>query len=280
MRTMWQKVNRTEIFFKKYEEWLNAPVFFPVPATSQKTPTNKGGRFSTEFASCSDRSKRRKTEEIRATLTSNELAYATQMSLRSAGQLDASKIVKEATLTSPLRASRYRKAFQSTTENTLSEDAALSVLVEFKLSKSQYQGLRSVSKENHCKLYPPYKKVTQAKSRCYPPCTAINITESSAEVHLQALLDHTVERILFLQNDVIRSLSQKCVSNMNFICKWGCDGSSGQSQYKQTFNDDSISDANVFFTSVVPLQLISVNHESKAQIVVWKNPRPSFSSIL
>jgi hypothetical protein len=131
------------------------------------------------------------------------------MSLRSAGQLDASKVLKEATLTSPSRASQYRKAFQSPTESTLSEDAALSVLVEYKLSKSQYQGLRSTSKENHCKLYPPYKKVIQAKHRCYPPHTAISITEISAEVHLQALLSHTVERILFLEDDVIRSLAQK-----------------------------------------------------------------------
>lgn len=61
---------------------------------------------------------------------------------------------------------------------------------------------------------------------------------------------------------------------MDFICKWDCDGSCGQSEYKQTFIDDSKSDANVFFTSVVPLQL-SVDHESKAQIVIWKNSRLS-----
>jgi hypothetical protein len=37
MRSTWQKANRTEeTFFQKYEELLNAPVFFPVPATSQK----------------------------------------------------------------------------------------------------------------------------------------------------------------------------------------------------------------------------------------------------
>lgn len=160
-----------------------------------------------EFASSNERSKRRKTEEVRTTLISYELAYATQMSLRSAEQLDASKVVKEATLTSPSRTSRYRKAFQSTTGSILSEVAALSVLVEYKLSKSQYQGLRSVSKKNHCKRCPSYKKVTQAKNRCYRPRTAISIAESSAKVHLQALLNHKVKRILFLQDDVIRSLA-------------------------------------------------------------------------
>lgn len=207
MRTMWQKVNRKEkIFFQKYKEWLNMPIFFPVAVTSQKVLTNTGGRPSIEFAFCSQRSKRRKTEEIRAKFTSDELAYAIQISLRSAGQLDASKVIKEVTMTSPSRTLKYRNALKSTTESTLSEDAALSVLVEYKFSKSQYQGLRSISKENHCKLYPSYKKVVQAKIRCYPPSTAIIITEHSAEVHLQALLNHTVERILFLQDIVIRSL--------------------------------------------------------------------------
>ncbi|KYN10861.1 hypothetical protein ALC57_16988 [Trachymyrmex cornetzi] len=186
-------------------------------------------------------------------MSANELAYATQMSLRSVGQLDASKVMKEATSTSPLRAFKYRKAFHSIRESTLSTEVALSILVEYKLSKSQYQGLRSVSKENHCQLYPPYKKIVEAKNHCYPLRTAITITESSAEVRVQALLDHTVQRILFLQTDVIKSLDQENVRHMDFISKWGCDGSSGQSEYKQKFIDDSKSDANVFFTSVVPL---------------------------
>lgn len=41
----------------------------------------------------------------------------------------------------------------------------------------------------------------------------------------------------------------------DLICKWGCDGSSGQSEYKQKFNEENNSDANIFLTSFVPLQL-------------------------
>lgn len=126
-----------------------------------------------------------------------------------------------------------------------------------------------MSKENHCKLYSPYKKVIQAKLRCYQPRMTITITESSAEFHLQALLDHTVERILFLQKNVIRSLTQRYLSNMNFICS--CDESYGQSEYRQTFIDDSKSDANVFFTSVVPynsfLSITNQRHKSFGRIL-------------
>lgn len=276
MRTRWQQANRTEgPFLKNNDKWLSEQVSFAVPTTGKANPVNKGGRPSQEFASSSDRSKRRKTKDIRTSFTSDELAYATQMSLRSIGQLDASTVVKEVTTTSPTRASKYRRAYAVTDETTLSEEAALSALIEYKFSKSTYQGMRTLGKENNCKLYPSYGKVMKAKKRCYPPSDAISITESSAVVQVQALLDHTVERILLAQSVVIRSLAKENVRSMDLICKWGCDGSSGQSEYKQTFTDNSKSDAHVFFTSVVPLQLVCIDQESKEKIIVWKNPRPS-----
>lgn len=274
-RIKWQQVKRTkQMFFKKYDEWLNVSLSFSNPAAISKTPKKKRVRPSSKFTS-SDRSKRRKTEEICSSSSSEELSYATQTLLTS-GKVDAAKIVKDVTLGSPTKATKYRRSMDSISETILSSDSALLVLMEQKLSKSQYQGLQAISKENNCKLYPPYKAVLQAKQKCYPSKTDITITDCSAEVKLQALLDHTVERILLTQNDVIKSSTSDIhISNMTLICKWGCNGTSEQSVYKQKFNsdDESISDSNIFFTSLVPLQLISVN--SKAEIVVWKNPRPS-----
>lgn len=95
----------------------------------------------------------------------------------------------------------------------------------------------------------------EAKRKCYPLKSNISVTECSAVVKLQALLDHTANRILLTQMDVIKSLASENVRNLNLICKWGCDGTSGQNMYKQKFSDDdgSKSDANIFFTSLVPL---------------------------
>lgn len=277
MRTRWQLSHRqSNAFFKKNGEWLSGQVCFAVSTDTVRTnPGNKGGRPSLHFGKSSERSKRRKTTDIRTSFNSDELAYATQMNLRSSGKLDAAKVVKDVTMTSPSRASKYRTAYASTDEITLSEEAALSAMIEYKMSKTSYQGMRRLGKENNCKLYPSYEKVMRAKKRCYPPSYAIRFTESSAEVQLQALLDHTVDRILLVQNEVIRRLTQDNVRKMDLICKWGCDGSSGQSEYKQTFSDDSKSDAHVFFTSVVPLQLACYDEQSKEEIIVWKNPRPS-----
>lgn len=117
----------------------------------------------------------------------------------------------------------------------------------------------------------------KAKCKCYPDKSSITVTECSAEVKLQALLDHTIQRILFNQMDVIKSLNSENLYNLNLICKWGCDGSSSQSIYKQKFSDDdgSKSDANIFFTSLVPLELTSEDEATNIKINVWKNPRPS-----
>lgn len=46
-------------------------------------------------------------------------------------------------------------------------------------------------------------------------------------------------------------------------------------QQKFSNDDGSKSDVNVFLTSIVPLQLISINDTIKVEVVVWKNPRPS-----
>lgn len=94
---------------------------------------------------------------------------------------------------------------------------------------------------------------------------------------MQALLDHTVDRILLTQMDVVKSLSPENIAKFILICKWGCDGTSSQSTYKQNFtNDDgSKSDVNIFFTSIVPLQLVVDDQETNARLVAWKNPRPS-----
>lgn len=84
--------------------------------------TNKGlsfvigfstGRPQKSFSELCERSKRRKTEELR-TSDLHELAYATQMKLRKTGEVEASKIVKVLT-TSPLKAKKYAAAIKEKT---------------------------------------------------------------------------------------------------------------------------------------------------------------------
>ena len=76
------------------------------------------------------------------------------------------------------------------------------------------------------------------------------MTEISARVNLQSLLDHTARRI-------IQTISPFSFEKETLVLfsKWGCDGSTGQQQYKQLFTGEQHSDSDIFLTSCVPLLL-------------------------
>ena len=61
----------------------------------------------------------------------------------------------------------------------------------------------------------------------------ITVAETSAEVKLQSLLNHTFLLILKTQQDEIDFLNINVLSNFILILK--LDGSSGHSEYKQSF---------------------------------------------
>lgn len=249
------------------------------PSTSsfdRLSTSSSTGRPSAEFEEASERTKRRKTATVRSQLSATELAYATQMSLRSSGANNAANVVRDVTQKSPSRASKYKAALKLAAippVKRMSPEAALSDMVEAKLTKHQYEVIRRSMSKNNALIYPCYDYVLKAKNCCYP--SDITVTEISAEVKLQALLDHTFERILMSQLDVLATFSKQTVSSLKCMIKWGCDGSSGQSEYKQKFSDGNSSDANVFLTSLVPLQIVGIDNESNEEVVVWKNPTPS-----
>lgn len=266
MRSKWLESGRKlNNFLNKNREWLDTDIAFPADSEANEASTR--GRPSLEFAASSERSKRRKTEELRQSHTAEELCYAAQMSLRSSGEVMSSKKVKDVITPAPL------PTLSKTQHTPLSIDEALSVIVEAKLTKHQYNVIRNSMKKHNCHLYPSYDAIREAKASCYPPRSSISVTESSAEVKLQDLLDHTCKRIIVSQ-EVLKSGHIDKLTNAELICKWGCDGSSGQGVYKQKFQDDNNSDANIFLTSLVPLQLTFFESESGCK-VLWKNPRPS-----
>ena len=153
---------------------------------------------------------------------------------------------------------------------------ALALLLDLSLTKDLYQHLRNQAKKKGLNtLYPPYSAVLAAKKCCYPPDGTLNFTKSKAEVQLQALLDHTVQRALLMNQNNITYESDSEILNMYLTCKWGFDGTSGQRIYKMTFEDLNISGANLFFTSLVQWQLVGVNQETKKENLLWSNPKPS-----
>lgn len=77
LRSKWQAALRVNNYFlAQNDKWLSVNVSFAIGVTTPTIP----GRPQLEFSSCSERTKRRKTEEMRQQYTADELSYATQMS--------------------------------------------------------------------------------------------------------------------------------------------------------------------------------------------------------
>ena len=116
-------------------------------------------------------------------------------------------------------------------------------------------------------IYPSYNIVRYTKKKCYP--VGITVEEFKAEVPLQALLNHTAERIIEHQTDVIEQTASDVPLRVVMKCKWGFDGTSGQSAYRQNLGSAPTRDAELLSTTLVPLQITS------EKAIIWQNPTPS-----
>lgn len=161
---------------------------------------------------------------------------------------------------------------KSQSQNVLPADPTevISLLMETGMTKHQYLLIRNfVNSKVLFDLFPSYQCILSSKKARYPD--NISVDESYAEVDLQSLLDNTASSILELQADVVQTVTEDSTKNLLLIGKWGFDGSTGHSEYKQKFSNADLDDRSLFVTSYVPLQLV-------AQIdgqIIWKNPRPS-----
>jgi len=83
------------------------------------------------------------------------------------------------------------------------------------------------------------------------------------------LLSHTASRILKHQPEVIEKITDDSVKNLILMGKWGLDGSTGQSKYKQKALNNNF-DSTLLVTSYVPLQLITNSSDPKGQEMILK----------
>lgn len=94
--------------------------------------------FRLAFEESSERSKRRKSEELRKTAGFPELTHDTKTNLRNPGKTDAAILFIEALETTPARGLRIRKAWGARAKNVLAPftPEALSLIIEAHLTKS------------------------------------------------------------------------------------------------------------------------------------------------
>lgn len=274
----WIAAKRTvEVFQRRNQEWLNRNIVFPMEDEPQPGPSRSRsrsrGRPNKTFSESSDQSQVCKVTNLVQNQTKDELLVAARVSLYKSGKRDAAHILQDIDK-SPTRASKMRRAIFCPPAPPIpySPEEALSLYVDGRYTKNSYMLMQSGAKSRNANIYPPYNVLREAKNRCYPEGSAISVTDLSAEVRLQSLVDHTARRIVAVQKEVImKAVNDSSTRNVTMSYKWGCDGSAEHSTYKQKFSEsgESKTDAYLYAVCLVPLQL------KVGDIVAWQNPRPS-----
>ncbi|XP_060516945.1 uncharacterized protein LOC132696240 [Cylas formicarius] len=263
-------------FFSKNSNWLKKNFDIPEivreemlnslnePDIEEKEIQLEKRKSFSDLQDLSARHKRRKTKDIRDQYSSYGLLFAAKTNLRSEGYTDFAKVI-EYLMENPSQAKEVREFCQTSRHSVknISGEKAMSIFVNSKMSKHQYNTLRQSLILENMNHFPSYYAIQQTKLESYPPKEYITITEVSASVKLQALLDHTLLRIL---------KTVECVTSSNdiiLVSKWGFDGASGQSTYKQKLTSGE--DSSIFISSLVPIKLYNVKNDT----IIWENKRPS-----
>lgn len=277
----WQGCNRTfSNFENKYSGWLNEMEVFSMKNISnepQPEPSSSKSRGPYKpFKELTHVSKKRKIKPLTENYSQEELCFAARVSLLKSGRRDTAEMIKEVTDHSPARATKIKKTWKSPLKQPIkyTPEEALALYIDGKFSKHSYKLMQLGAKVRHANIYPSYDIILKAKKACYPAEESMAFTDGSATVKIQALVDHTSKRLLLSIKDLIFKKAENIGNEIVIIYKWGCDGSSGHSLYKQTFSDSqnvSSTDEFIFSVCLVPLQMKSL----KDNAIVWQNPKPS-----
>jgi hypothetical protein len=228
------------------------------------------GRPMKSFESCSERTKQRRSNELIAGIGFEAIEHAYLLGLHKTQRKHVADILSFILVASPGQVREILDSLGKQGEDPLSADEALALSLDLDLSKNDYENLRRYALNHNSKLIPPYHHLAYAKTASRPSASGMVITDSRASISLQCLMDHTVKRII---KGMAEEEIANCNENIELLSKWGCDGASGQSEYKQ-IQPDGFSDRYMFMVSMVPITIRSIEPTTSTFSTVWKNPRP------
>lgn len=105
-----------------------------------------------------------------------------------------------------LQNSRNREKFKKLLKTAIIQktpEESLAFLLNNSLTKYVYTNMRLKAKRSGANIWSSYNKVREVKLQCRSLKEEIFFSEKKAEVSLQSLLNHTVNRIVQLQKEVI-----------------------------------------------------------------------------
>lgn len=237
----------------------------PSPSTSSVGTSTRHSGERKPFDDLGPKQKNRRLVELAKGHTSSELSSAAALRLKTDGNADIAAIL-EYLFEHPDDVERVKNfVFNKDNkkgESMISTDRALGIIVSLKLSRWEYNTLKNSTNEYGINIFPSYYAIQKAKLENYPAKEAITLTDTVAQIELQALLDLTVKRLFKCLDEDFDE-----VTELTLVSKWGMDGASNQSNYKQTL-DENEDDSSIFMASLVPIKLVKNNE------TVWENPCP------
>ncbi|XP_051167905.1 uncharacterized protein LOC127285771 [Leptopilina boulardi] len=174
-------INRTNSnFLSKHADWLD--LTFNLPSFSEASTSNAekdlqnvggSGRSQKIFSECSSRTKRRRTEKLRANTSLEELIAATKTTLynkglKSSAQLLGQCIEKSESETVEVSCSTSASKPAKLITPYTPEEALASILNSGMTKDAYVHEMRLGAKQRNVDIYPAYEKVLTAKKLCYP----------------------------------------------------------------------------------------------------------------
>ena len=219
-------------------------------------------------------------QKLRESSEPGVIHLAASQNLTKAGKKDARFVFQKVGSSTGLTAAKAREAICTRDPKEvikITPACALGFLLNQNLTRAQYQAIRAICKDKGADIWPSYKEIQSAKLECRPE--EIEVSDHTAFVPLQQLLDQTTKRILELDPSIEANLQSLAKENDNqltatLIFKYGFDGSGSHQQQMQPDQDGDHSEVkNLVATQLFPLQ-ISVCTRNSDQ-TIWKCTRPN-----
>lgn len=261
-------------FYNKHKSWLNK-VFLSAMPKSTKSNQIIPQIIQPNYEDLSSRQQSRLSKQLTIDLQNEPKAKRIKAFATSFGESATKGTSKnmEAIITACLEGETTvsKKILDSLNQpqKPYTPIEALAVLIDRKMTVDTYNFLHSDLQHRGFAAFPPYHQVQEARKTCHPK--DIKITEQDAFVPLQNLVQHTFDRLLNIYDELFITVCEKIATEnleCTFYINWGFDGSSGQSLYKQCFEDDDRASEGVglFATTIVPLQIVTNSNQ-----VIWRN---------
>ena len=228
-------------FHQNNKKWLSESLSFKhLKAKNSTSRRNQVRKFRTQknFSDLCISARQKKAKIVLESHSSGAIFYAARQLLKAKFGSEAGFVFNKIS-TQENAAKEYKKLESTKQPCFVDPDSVLAFTTKARMTKMNYGRMRKVCVKHNAKIWPPWRKVQQAKKRTLPE--GIKVSDFDSIVPMQPLLNKTTERLLEdtdLQSDIkdlieTNDHGPKNPIKLSLFLKYGFDGSSNQSMYNQ-----------------------------------------------